>query len=260
MAVFLALAGAPAAHAVQSPQPGVLDPRIRTVFYNPEQVVSLHGYLGYQTMIEFGVGERIENVSIGDALGWQVTPNKRANLLFLKPVEPDATTNMTVVTDRRRYAFELRAARGSRRTAAQMAYVVRFLYPPEPLPPPAPVARPPAPPKRLNTAYSYTGSRASLPAEVFDDGRFTYFRWPERTATPALFMVAADGSESLLNFGVREGFVIVEQVAPRFALHDGKDVTTVINDGWREPVPGPLAPRPHDSKTAKDAARSGAGR
>ncbi len=37
-------------------------------------------------MIEFGHGERIENVAVGDSSAWQVTPNKRANLLFLKPL------------------------------------------------------------------------------------------------------------------------------------------------------------------------------
>jgi type IV secretion system protein VirB9 len=65
-------------------------------------------------MIEFGPDERIENVAIGDALAWQVTPNRGANLLFVKPVELAVATNMTVVTDRRRYAFELSASRAPR--------------------------------------------------------------------------------------------------------------------------------------------------
>ena len=58
-------------------------------------------------MLEFEPGEKIETVSIGDALGWQVTPNRKADVLFVKPVLK-STTNLTVLTDLRRYAFELR--------------------------------------------------------------------------------------------------------------------------------------------------------
>ncbi|MGH1557267.1 hypothetical protein ACRAWD_04455 [Caulobacter segnis] len=47
-----------------------MDPRIRTVAYDPDQVVRLTGYFGIQTMLEFAGDERIENVSIGgDAMG-----------------------------------------------------------------------------------------------------------------------------------------------------------------------------------------------
>jgi len=236
--------------------PGAVDPRIRTVRYNPDEVVALKGYFGYQMMIEFGADERIENVSIGDGVAWQVTPNKKANLLFLKPVETAQPTNMTVVTDRRRYAFELRTTSKSGDHAADIAYIVRFLYPPEPAPPPAAVAAAPKPPERRNTRYTYTGSRASLPSLVFDDGRFTYFQWPENVSVPALFVVGPSGGERLVNYSVRQGYQVVEEVAPKFILRDGKAVTTVINEGWREPSPGDLAPRPHDAKTAREAAKA----
>jgi len=256
-AVIVLVASSGAA-ALEQTTPGAEDPRIRTVFYDPEQVVSVVGDLGYQMMIEFGDAEHIENVSIGDALGWQVTPNKKATLLFLKPVAKGALTNMTVVTDRRRYAFELRARASGPQGRRDMTYLIRFLYPPDPRPPTVQAAPPPAAPVMRNRAYSYTGSRAVLPALVFDDGRFTYFRWPEGSATPALFLVDQDGSESLVNYGVRDGYQIVEQVAPRFVLRNGKDIAYVINDAWREPNAGPLAPRPHDRKTSHEAQRAGA--
>ena len=252
----LVLATPTAASAVQRPVPGSVDPRIQTVFYDPDEVVALEGHFGYQLMIEFGPDERIENVAIGDALAWQVTPNRGANLLFVKPVEQAVATNMTVVTDRRRYAFELSASRARGPRAADMAYVIRFTYPPEPVVI-MEAAPPPPPPERRNVAYTYTGSRAALPSLVFDDGRFTYFQWPEQMATPALFVVAGDGSESIVNYGVRDGYVVVEQLAPWFRLRNGREVTTVINGGWREPTAGPAAPRPNDAKTAKEAMRAG---
>ena len=242
----------------ETPKPGLMDPRIRSIHYDEEQVVTLTGYLGYQMMVEFGLDERIENVSVGNSLGWQITPNHKANLLFLKPMDLAAPTNMTVVTDRRRYAFELRTLRPAKVALSDIAYVVRFLYPADTTPVPVVVTPPPpAPPEKVNTAYSYTGSRAALPSQVFDDGRFTYFQWPDSVTTPALFLIEPDGSESIVNYTVRDGYQVVEQLAPRFKLRNGKEVTLVINDGWREPTPGDLAPKPHDAKTAREAGRGG---
>ena len=127
--------------AETTPLPGTVDPHIQRVFYDPDQVVLLQGALGWQIMIEFAPDERIENVSIGDSLAWQVTPNRRAKLLFLKPLQRDGSTNMTVVTSERHYAFALSA--GPR--LASTPWIVHFAFPrsvvetiPEP-PPPSPV-------------------------------------------------------------------------------------------------------------------------
>jgi hypothetical protein len=38
---------------------------------------------------------------------WQITPNRRASLLFVKPLPGAHRTNMTVVTDKRTYLFDL---------------------------------------------------------------------------------------------------------------------------------------------------------
>ena len=70
---------------------------------------------------------------------------------------------MTVVTDRRRYAFELRSGVRGGVTAPDMAYMwcassIRQI----PLPPAVAVVTPPAPPEQRNIRYTYTGSRASL--------------------------------------------------------------------------------------------------
>ena len=259
ISVAVALLAPSPLQAAQAPRPGIVDARIRTVDYDPDQVVALRGYFGFQMMVEFAPDERIENVSIGDALAWQVTPNRKANLLFLKPVDGTAATNMTVVTDRRRYAFELSARRPAGARSTDMAYVVRFVYPPDPSPVLVATAEPepPPPPARRNVAYAYTGSRAALPSLVFDDGEFTYFQWAENVAAPAIFRLAGDGSESLVNYSVRDGYMVVEGLAPRFILRNGAEVTTVINEGWREASPPATAPRPADARAAREATRSG---
>jgi type IV secretion system protein VirB9 len=172
------------------PVPGLSDPHIQSVLYEPDDVVELHGALGWQIMLEFGPDERIENVSIGDALAWQVTPNKKARNLFLKPLLKNATTNMTVVTDRRRYIFSLQ----TRPRQLTTPWVVRFEYPreiveaiEEPLPPP--------PPPR-NFAYTVTGEQALRPARVWDDGLMTYFEFLDGQSIPAIFAGGPGKDES----------------------------------------------------------------
>ncbi len=227
------------------------DPRIRILPYDPDRVVLLTGVYGYALMIQFAADERIENVAIGDGAAWQVTPNKSANLLFLKPFEPAADTNMTVVTDKRSYLFQLTARPMSRTRPGDLTYLVRFTYPPGPRPVVAPPPIPPAPPERRNTAYTYTGAQELVPSEVFDDGRFTYFKWPESASAPAVFLLSKEGGENLVNSSFRDGYLVVEQVAQGFRLRNGKAVTTVINTTWREPSPGEAAPRPADPKAAR---------
>jgi len=255
LATCLAVGGLTVSPAAAAPPAYAhnVDARIRTFMYDPDTVVPLNAFYGYQMMIQFGADERIEDVAIGDGSSWQVTPNKGANLLFIKPIENAKRTNMTVVTDRRSYLFELSANPSQGVSADEMVYLVRFDYPPEPsvavLPPPPP----PPPPEQRNRAYTYTGSHSLLPSLVFDDGQFTYFKWPEGVTTPAVFLLAPNGTESLVDYSFRDGYQVVEQVAASFRLRNGKDVTTIINDGWREPSPGSQAPRPHDAKTVEAA-------
>jgi type IV secretion system protein VirB9 len=253
LAMIAGLGLGPAAYAQSEPAPGPLDPRIRTIAYDPDQVVQLKGWFGFQQMIEFAPDERIENVSIGDALGWQVTPNKRANMLFLKPIDRSAVTNMTVVTNQRRYAFDLTVATERARPAA-MAYVVRFRYPQTgpvqviDVAPPAPVAESPVAPENWNFAYTYTGSKEILPAKVFDDGRSTFFSWPAATSVPGIFAAAPEGGESLVNYAVRGQYLVVDQISPRFVLRSGKSVTQVVNTAYAAPQGGPGSPAPAASK------------
>ena len=217
-----------AARAADVPRPGEMDARIQTIPYDPNQVFLLRGTLGYQFMLEFAPDEKIETVSIGDSLDWQVTPNRKADVLFIKPIGRASRTNLTVLTDARRYAFELREE--PPHAGVAVLYIARMVYPQpamaiqEKAPPP-----PEQPPVVANTAYTISGSQAERPLRIFDDGHMTYFEWAKDGALPAIFAVAADGSESLVNYVVRGQYVVVEQVASRFVLRDGDQVATVDN-------------------------------
>jgi type IV secretion system protein VirB9 len=237
---MLAMSTPVRAQMLDVPISGPVDPRVRTVMFKEDTIVALRGHYGYQMSVEFGADERIENVSIGDSLAWQVTPNRRADTLFLKPIEFDAATNMSVITNKRRYTFQLSAEAPEGPGDPNIIYRVKFTYPPEVTAPAAEVAAAPVTP--TNRAYSVSGSIRNMPSQVYDDGTLTYFEWPTGTATPAVFAVGAGGQEAVVNFVMRGSLMVVERVAPAFILRNGSDQTRVNNDGWREPDIGPSAP------------------
>lgn len=209
--------------AARLPEPGLADPHIQSVFYEPDEVVQLRGAIGWQIMLEFGSDERIENVSIGDATAWQVTPNKRARNLFLKPLMKNAATNMTVVTDRRRYAFSLETTPRLRTTP----WIVRFEYPPEIVA--AYEEPPPPPPAQLNFLYQMAGERTLLPMRVWDDGLMTYLEFAENQAIPAVFSGGPKRDESLVNSSMRGRILVVQQTSGRFTLRTGDRFATITS-------------------------------
>lgn len=243
------------------------DSRIRELRYNPHLVVALRGCAGYQSTIAFATGEQIENVALGNAAIWQAVPNKRADLLFLKPLLHSGRTNMTVVTDRRRYAFDLVAGDGATCRAGHVMYDLQFTFPPDPAPllasvgaaaaapvppppPPSPDADLPTPPQR-NTAYSFTGTTTNVPMRVFDDGHSTWMHWADNDATPAVYSLGADRSETLLNFTVKGDYLVIDGVSPAFVLRRGPAVAVLYNDAYQQPRLDADAPRQRSKAEGK---------
>lgn len=212
------------------------DQRVATRPYVEDHVESFSGKPGFQSTIAFADGERVENIAIGESAQWQVTPNRRADLVFIKPVSAAApVTNMTVVTDRRTYLFELRVD-----TRAAPVYLMRFAYPAEPDAGPTnevatlsdaaehgggPAA---ARPEELNFAWSARGARGLYPDRVFDDGRSVYLAWHRGRAVPAILSPAPDGkSEGPVNFTAQGDYLIVEGLNTRLVLRSGRDSATL---------------------------------
>jgi len=224
------------------------DARVRSVLFEPDAVVRFAGKPGYQSAIRFGPDERIENVAVGDSMAWQVTPNKRGDHLFVKPLLPGARTNLTVVTDKRTYLFDLETPRG-----AQPVYALSFRYPvypapgavaPPPKPKPAPVAVATAEPVKkkepdpltLNFGWVAKGSKALLPARTFDDGKSVYLSWPAKSDLPAILVAASDGTEGPVNYTVKEDYVVVAGTPRELILRRGKEKATVTASGRSQPI------------------------
>jgi type IV secretion system protein VirB9 len=229
------------------------DPRLVERLYNADEVVRIEGRPNVQATIRFADNEQIENVAIGDSQAWQVTPNKRANLLFVKPLTARAATNMTVVTDRRTYLFDLVASPGARNPL----YVLAFTYPDEPEelqsaavetpdlagPPAVELAAVTDPyavadPSQLNFAWATKGDSKLLPARAYDDGGATFLTWPVGTPLPAILVKDHEGTEGPVNFAVRGEVIVVDGVPREIVLRSGEDIATLTNEG---PVRPPRA-------------------
>ena len=103
------------------------DSRIKTYFYSPNDVYLLVLHYGFQSHIEFGKGETIETITLGDSYAWKITP--LGNRLFIKPMERDIRTNMTIITDKRTYQFDIVAKELEDGDEKDLVYVIRFQYP-----------------------------------------------------------------------------------------------------------------------------------
>ena len=223
------------AYAIREPRATFMDSRIRVMAYNSNDVFRYTGYYNYQGSIEFEEGETIETVSMGDTVSWQIVPS--GNRMFLKPIEHDATTNMTVITNRRLYFFELHAREAKNINDPGLVFIVKFLYPDsqgsmlnfaQRTVPAGPDLNAP---EKYNFNYTISGAEAIAPVKIFDDGQFTYFEFKEKNApVPAFFTVDKKGNESIVNYQVIGNYIVLEMVASQLTLRYGDEITCVFNE------------------------------
>jgi type IV secretion system protein VirB9 len=265
------------AHAVQTPRPGTADPRIKTIDYDPQQVVRIVGAFRTATQIRFGAEETILHVALGDTSGWEVAPE--TNILFVKPTTARAPTNLIVTTrtagdETRHYTFELTARPGATKAAsADTFFVVQFRYPDTEKArlEAALSAEVQAIEARVvqlklergvlegprNLAYELQGSTAIAPSEVTDNGRFTVLRFPGTQPIPAVYAVSPDGSEALVPFDVRGEFLVVHQTAAQLRLRRGREALCVFNLAFQpagRPT-GTATTAPDVDRTVRDEVR-----
>lgn len=216
------------------------DNRLVSRLYKADEVVRIDGRVAVQASIAFAEDEHIENVAVGDSASWQITPNKRANLLFVKPLNARARTNMTVVTDRRTYFFDLVAGNGG-----NPLYVLRFTYPEEPKPEVRQAATPalseeevrlaegekPVDPATLNFAWNKRGEARLHPAQLYDDGQSTYLSWGPDATLPAILVKDDKGNEGPVNYAVRGAVIVIEGVPSPILLRAGRASAMLENRG-----------------------------
>jgi type IV secretion system protein VirB9 len=233
------------AYAIRESRPTPTDSRIRVMVYNPNDVFKFTGYYGYQASIELGKDEEVVSISMGDTTSWQIVP--AGHRIFIKPMEPDATTNMTLITNKRTYFFELYAQETVDIRDPDMVFNVKFLYPEEEEEDHIKTfasggvtgsGEPDlAHPEKFNFYYSISGNEEVAPIKIFDDGEFTYIQFRDKNMEiPAIFAVDEDLRESMVNFKLdpnNSNLIIIEQVFQKLTLRAGKKIVCIFNEAFR---------------------------
>lgn len=252
------------ATAEQKPIAGSSDPRMRTINYDPEQVVHLSTAVGATLVVTFASTETVTSVAVSNSADLAAMP--RENFLFLKSKAPLPAQPVVVLTSGptglRRYVFSVVTTDMDNLEIGQsnLYYSVQFRYPADEA-----LAKRRAEQERqtqqrslaaqlanrralaaldnpnLQTAstsnwrYMGQGDRSLAPVSIHDNGSTTYFRFPGRTRIPAIFSIGSDGEETAVNFALNGDVVEIASVERGWRLRDGNTVLCILNADY-DPV------------------------
>jgi type IV secretion system protein VirB9 len=259
-----------AVFAADLPLPSGFDARVRYVDYRKDDVTVLQVRRGAVTRIVLSDDERIVAAATGFAADcsketaeWCVRADVGANQIWIKPRDGATYNNLELKTDKRDYSFEFRLLSDVRGTPPDLAAsrlqnepMFRVIFRYEPPTPPMSAAsilsmdqngQPPsdaeivnarvetARPTLRNTNYSMQvlkGAQDIAPSLVFDDGRFTYFRFANNREIPTIFSLSPNGEEARINFAMEGDLAVVQRMSRRFVLRLGKAVVGVWNEAF----------------------------
>ena len=204
-------------------------------------------------VIELEAGENVLSKIAGDTQRWEIEPavagiDGGTPLIVVKPHDCGLTTNLVLTTTRGRiYDLTLDSPpcpRGAASTHwppnpdAPYTRHVRFYYPDDlvqswaPITPAAESAstRPAAAPVSLaGLNFSYRIDREKgfpwTPTAIYDDGAHCYIKLPAAAAhldAPVLFLLAPDGTKTLLNYALSGNTYITDRVFRRAVLVFGE--------------------------------------
>jgi len=197
----------------------------------------LYAAPGQVTDIALQEGEQLAGtgpVAAGDTVRWIVGdttsgtgPGTRVHIL-VKPTRSDLVTNLVINTDRRTYHLELRA------TPATYMASVSWTYPQDRLialrgekaaDAQAAAIAAGIDVGALDFHYAIEGDKpAWRPLRAFDDSRQVYIEFPPSIAQgemPPLFVVGPDGKGELVNYRVRDRYMIVDRLFAAAELRMG---------------------------------------
>lgn len=254
--IMITLLGARGIFAAPMPT----DSRIKTIVYTKDEIFQVKFMVGYQAFMEFEKDEKIELISFGDSIPWDVKVID--NRLFIKCLNPAVKTNMTIISNKRTYLFEISSTESTEDQDDSVTFILRFYYPDvnSTMPPAAKATakldkavsindkvKTLLGKKAANTQlaalnnknedsknykYSYSGKNTNiLPLQVFDNGFQTYFKFKEGTRIPIISAVMPDGKEVGLRIHiVNKTTVMVNTIETQYALRDADSVLCVFND------------------------------
>lgn len=267
------------AFAEEAPAAGRKDPRMRSVVYDPDQVVRLSTGVGATLVVTFAATEKITTVAVTDSKDLVASP--RENFLFVKSKVALPPQPVIVLTQgpkgTRRYVFEVETVTMVGLTAdkSDLYYSVQFSYPRDDADARAEDEKRRQADRRGRAAdlalnrghdgvtdsnaatsaspnwhYVGQGDQTLLPIEIFDDGYTTSFRFPGNTRVPGIFRIDPDGKESTANYTMKGEYAVVGSVAAGWRLRDGNTVLCIWNRAYDK-----IGTSPHTGTTSPDVTR-----
>lgn len=271
LAVMLIGLNTPLTLAATFPSRSPADERVGYVDYKSDDVVVIATALGVVTRIVFADGESIARpIDSGFASNCEETANEWCihadvgqSQITVKPRRGATQNNLEVSTTKRDYSFVLHKMEGNEKAKA-VYYRVIFRYPMSALPTSlaqvktqaatAGNASVPSSSKYIkpvvrNTDYSFKAegdSRSLQPSVIFDDGRFTYFKFENAREVPAVFATDAKGEEIRVSFHaerllsdpqnpeaeVERDYLVLNRVAPMWRLRIEDLVAEIVNNNY----------------------------
>jgi type IV secretion system protein VirB9 len=218
--------------------PVTMDSRIKTYIYNPNEVFPVILHYGYHNHIDFPKNEFIKNIIIGNKADWEIT--NTGNRIFLQTYSRSAHTNMTVITNKRTYEFDLVAKGELQETDYDLAYAIKFYYPEEARVVDAKINQDDdlvtmdvsdLIQGRINANYVYKGDSDLTPLVAFNDQKFTYLKF-KNEIVPKVETFARNGFAKEVKIFSYNGYIIMNNIFPKIKLSYNKKTVYIYNKGF----------------------------
>lgn len=243
--------------------------RIQTLSTTTENVITLRLTKGLPTVIEVPKNEKIQDIAVGGLSDWSQDWEivKRDSAFFIKPLNKASHTTLILSTNLHHYVFDLHPITANQTTEKTSNSISRLVLEIINTPPTLDVALQEnqshqdnliiqSAQKKLeqiekkiikvqeeNYQSRPTNKQYSLevvnlnediqPRQVFDDGRFTYFLFPNILAIPAIYRKAnPEDQETLINYHFEDDYLVAHATAFNWVLRLGQSVVAVYNENY----------------------------
>lgn len=204
--------------------------------YAPNQLYKIYCRVGFLTDLAFKKGEKISFVGGGDTSAWIIDSAEVDGVphLYIKPIQPNSTTNLIVNTTKHSYQIianagdwynpmvrwvyssEEQLAKQLQAKKDEKIYAGSFNV---------------SNPEQLNFSYEIKGNRDWKPSMVFDDGKKTYIKFDRLSSQmPLLFIKEPNRKEvSLVNYKVKDNYYVVDKIFKEAQLKlNDKDFIKIV--------------------------------
>jgi type IV secretory pathway VirB9-like protein len=246
-----------------APIPSPSDNRIVTLTYEKDSSYLIPTLVGMDTHIRLANDETLQFPQAADAVQFVIkTDSDQGRNIWVKPIRPDLTTTLTLVTDKRTYYLVLQSGP----EGAKWYRAVSWIYPEVQAAKRFEAIRAEQvkaeEAKRaddqkvlknidfgaMNWRYDIEGDAPFRPTSVFDNGQFVHLILPGALQRlPSVFLRESDGQGSLVAPSLSNEVLIIPRLAPQIILKLDKETVTITRRDAKVKRPWFNFSRDHDN-------------